>query len=217
MLFSIKKKKNSLFIILLMIAFLISLCSSAVYATTVADSSSFRKYFPAPNFTLKTVDGKNFDLENYKEKQELLILYFCNNKNEESVYGIEKLAKYFEENIVKKQYRIIMINTTKDQKEEDVTGIKVFWNSKKIFFPILLDSQNELGNLYNIEVLPTAIFLDKNLVVKRVYAGLISKQQNLMFQYISYFLDAKEKGTPQKDTKKDDGCNDGVCPPPPGY
>ena len=215
MLFSVKKKKNSLFIILLMIAFLISLCLSAVYATTITDSFSFRKYFPAPNFTLKTVDGKNFDLENYKGKQELLILYFCNNKNEESVYGIEKLAKYFEENIVKKQYQIIMINTTKDQKEEDVTGIKEFWNSKKIFFPILLDSQNELSNLYNIEVLPTAIFLDKNLVVKRVYSGLISKQQNLMFQYISYFLDAK--GTPQKDTKKDDGCNDGVCPPPPGY
>jgi peroxiredoxin len=215
MLFSIKKEKNSLFIILLMIAFLISLCSSAVYATAAADSSSFRKYFPAPNFTLKTVDGKNFDLENYKGKQELLILYFCNNENEDSVYGIEKLAKYFEENIVKKQYQIVMINTTKDQKEEDVNEIKEFWNSKKIFSPILLDSQNELSNLYKIEVLPTAIFLDKNLVVKRVYSGLISKQQNLMFQYISYFLDAK--GTPQKDTKKDDGCNDGVCPPPPGY
>jgi len=211
MVFSMKKKKNNLFIMLLIIVFvfLISFYLS-VYA-----ASSFRKYFPAPNFTLNTVDGKNFDLENYKGKQELLILYFCNNENEDSVYGIEKLAKYFEENMVKKQYQIIMINTTKDQKEEDVTGIKEFWNSKKIFFPILLDSQNELSNLYNIEVLPTAIFLNKNLVVKRVYSGLISKQQNLMFQYISYFLDAK--GTPQKDTKKDDGCNDGVCPPPPGY
>jgi peroxiredoxin len=196
-------------LLIIVFVFLISFYLS-VYA-----ASSFRKYFPAPNFTLKTVDGKNFDLENYKGKQELLILYFCNNENEDSVYGIEKLAKYFEENIVKKQYQIIMINTTKDQKEEDVTGIKEFWNSKKIFFPILLDSQNELSNLYNIEVLPTAIFLNKNLVVKRVYSGLISKQQNLMFQYISYFLDAK--GTPQKDTKKDDGCNDGVCPPPPGY
>ena len=211
MVFSMKKKKNNLFIMLLIIVFVFL---SSFYLSVYA-ASSFRKYFPAPNFTLNTVDGKNFDLENYKGKQELLILYFCNNENEDSVYGIEKLAKYFEENMVKKQYQIIMINTTKDQKEEDVTGIKEFWNSKKIFFPILLDSQNELSNLYNIEVLPTAIFLDKNLVVKRVYAGLISKQQNLMFQYISYFLDAK--GTPQKDTKKDDGCNDGVCPPPPGY
>jgi len=74
-----------------------------------------------------------------------------------------------------------------------------------------------VSNLYNIEILPTTIFLANNLVVKRVYPGLLSKQQNLMFQYLTYFLSAKEKETPKKDTKKDDGCNDGVCPPPPGY
>ncbi len=103
-----------------------------------------------------------------------------------------------------------MINTRKDLKEEDITQIKEFWTNKKISFTILLDSQEEVSNLYNIEVLPTTIFLAKNLVVKRVYPGLISKQQNLMFQYISYFLGAKEKGTP----KKDEGCNGDVCGPP---
>jgi len=205
-------KKNILFIMLIIVfIFFISSCLSAYTA------SSFRKYFPAPNFTLKTVYGKNYDLENDKGKQELLILYFCDHQNEESVYGIEKLVKYFEENIVEKKYKIIMINTTKDQKEEDVNGIKEFWNSKKIFFPILLDSQNELSNLYNIEILPTTIFLDKNLIVKRVYPGILSKQQNIMFQYLSYFLGAQEKEGSKKETKKDDGCGDEVCPPPPGY
>jgi len=210
MIFSLSNKKNILLTVFLIIAFLVSFYSFAF-------TSSFRSGFPAPSFTLKNINGETFNLEDYQEKQKLLILYFCNNKNEDSVFGIKDLAEYFEGRIINEKYQVIMINTTKDQKEEDVIGIKEFWNSKKIFFPILLDSQNELSNLYNIEVLPTAIFLDKNLVVKRVYAGLISKQQGLMFQYISYFLDAKEKGTPQKDTKKDDGCNDGVCPPPPGY
>ena len=210
MIFSLSNKKNILLTVFLIIAFLVSFYSFAF-------TSSFRSGFPAPSFTLKNINGETFNLEDYQEKQKLLILYFCNNENKDSVFGIKDLAEYFEGRIINEKYQVIMINTTKDQKEEDVIGIKEFWNSKKIFFPILLDSQNELSNLYNIEVLPTAIFLDKNLVVKRVYAGLISKQQGLMFQYISYFLDAKEKGTPQKDTKKDDGCNDGVCPPPPGY
>ena len=109
-----------------------------------------------------------------------------------------------------------MINTRKDLKEEDINQIKEFWNNKKISFTILLDSQGEVSNLYNIEILPTTIFLAKNLVVKRIYPGLISKQQNLMFQYLSYFLGAEEKGVPKKDTKKDDGCNGGVCEPPDG-
>ena len=95
--------------------------------------------------------------------------------------------------------------------------MKKYLSDHKIPFPLLLDSQNMVSKLYNVEILPTAIFLDTNLIVKRVYPGILSKQQNIMFQYISYFLGAKEKGTPQKDTKKDDGCGDGVCPPPPGY
>jgi peroxiredoxin len=168
MIFCLRNKKNNLLIVLLIIAFLVSFCSSAF-------SSSFRKGFPAPTFTLKTIDGETFDLADYKEKHKLLILYFCNNENEDSVCG------------------------------------------KKISFIILLDSQEEVSNLYNIEVLPTTIFLAKNLVVKRIYPGLISKQQNLMFQYLSYFLEAKEKGASKKATKEDDDCNGGTCDPPPGY
>ena len=210
MIFWLRNKKNNLLIVLLIIAFLVSFCLSAF-------SSSFRKGFPAPNFTLKTIDGETFNLADYKEKQKLLILYFCNNENEDSICGIEELAEYFEKHIIEEKYQVIMINTRKDLKEEDIIKIKEFWTNKKISFTILLDSQEEVSNLYNIEVLPTTIFLAKNLVVKRVYPGLISKQQNLMFQYISYFLDAKEKGAPKKGTKEDDGCNGGVCPPPTGY
>jgi len=205
-----KNKKRYYFILVLTIIFLISLNS-------ISHSSTFKKGFPAPSFTLKTIDGETFNLEDYKEKQKLLILYFCNNENKDSVCGIEELAKYFEEHIVKEKYQVIMINTHKDLKEEDITLIKEFWTDKKISFSILLDSQNEVSNLYNIEVLPTTIFLDKNLIVKRVYPGLISKQQNLMFQYINYLLDCKEKDSSKKEKKEDEGCNDGTCPPPPGY
>jgi len=210
MIFCLRNKKNNLLTVLLIIAFLVSFYSSAF-------SSSFRKGFPAPTFTLKTIEGETFNLEDYKEKQKLLILYFCNNESDDSICGIEELAEYFEKHIIEEKYQVIMINTRKDLKEEDIAQIKEFWTGKKIPFIILLDSQEEVSNLYKIEVLPTTIFLAKNLVVKRVYPGLISKQQNLMFQYISYFLEAKEKEASKKETKEDDGCNGGVCPPPPGY
>ena len=212
MIFWLREKENNLLIVLLIIAFLVSFCLSAF-------SSSFRKGFPAPPFILRTIDGETFNLEDYKEKQKLLILYFYNNENKDSVGGIEELAEYFEAHIIEEKYQVIMINAHENLKEEDIAQIKEFWADKKISFTILLDSQNEVSNLYNIEVLPTNIFLEKNLVVKRVYPGLISKQQNIMFQYISYFLEAKEKEkeTPKKESKKDDSCDDGVCPPPPGY
>jgi len=205
-----ENKKRYCLILILTITLLI-------FLTSISYSSTLKKGFPAPSFTLKTIDGETFNLEDYKEKQKLLILYFCNNENGDSVCGVEELAKYFEEHITKEKYQVIMINTLKDLKEEDITLIKEFWTNKKISFYILLDSQNEVSNLYNIEVLPTTIFLDKNLIIKRVYPGLISKQQNLMFQYINYLLDCKEKDSIKKEYKEDEGCNGGPCPPPPGY
>jgi len=210
MIYWLKKKKNNLLIVLLIIAFLVSFCLSVF-------SSSFRKGFPAPSFILKTIDGETFNLEDYKEKQKLLILYFCNNENNDSICGIEELAEYFEAHIIEEKYQVIMINTQKDLEGEDIAQIKEFWVDKKVSFIILLDNQNEVSTLYNIEILPTTIFLDKNLIVKRVYPGILSKQQNLMFQYISYFLGAKEKEISKKETKKNNDCDDGVCPPPPGY
>ena len=210
MIFWLRIKKNNLLTVLLIIAFLVSFYSSAF-------SSSFRKGFPAPNFTLKTIDGETFNLADYKEKQKLLILYFCNNENEDSICGLEELAEYFEQHIIEEKYQVIMINTRRDLKEEDITQIKEFWTNKKIPFTILLDAQEEVSNLYNIEILPTTIFLAKNLVVKRIYPGLISKQQNLMFQYLSYFLGAEKKESEKKEKKEDDDCGTGTCDPPPGY
>lgn len=203
------RKKNYL-TLLLIIIFLLSFC-------VFCFSSSFRKGFPIPCFTIKTIDGETFNLEEYKEQQKLLILYFYSEENEDSIKGVEKLAKYFEEHTTQEKYQIFLVNVRKDLEEKDIISIKEFWYAKKVEFPILLDKQDEINKLCKIEILPTAIFLDKNLVVKRVYPGLISKQQTLMFQYINYLLDCKEKESVVKKEKKDEGCNGGVCPPPPGY
>ena len=80
--------------------------------------------------------------------------------------------------------------------------MKVYLSDNKIPFPIILDSQKKVSELYNIDTLPTAIFLDNNLVVKRVYPGIISNQQTLMFQYMSYFLASEKKEIPKKEKKE---------------
>lgn len=208
--FSFKNKKNNYLTTLLVIALLLSFCIAGFASTT------FKKGFPAPPFTLKTTEGETFNLEDFKDKQKLLILYFCARGDECSIEGIEEIVKYFEEHITEEKYEVFLINTEEDLKEEDTTLIKEFWLNKKIEFGILLDEEGEVAKLYNIEILPTIIFLDKNLVVKRVYPGLISKQQTLMFQYINYLLDCQEKESPKKEEKEKNNC-EGPCEPPPGY
>jgi len=185
-----------------------------IFSSLSFSDNSFKKGFPAPNFSIKNVEGETFNLDDYKEKQKLTILYFCNNENEDSVCGVEELVEYFEGHIIKEKYQVIMINTHKQITEEEIKAIKEFWLEKGITFNILLDEKNEVSTLYNIEVVPTTILLDNRLVVKKVYQGLLPKQQSLMFRYLNYFLKAEEKKSSKKEKKDDDGCNGGVCDPP---
>jgi len=182
-------------IIVLLIIFLISFYS-------VAFPSTLKKGFPAPAFSLKTIEGDYFNLKDQREKQKLLILYFYSQDNYDSLTGVKKLVEYFEDHIIKEKYEVFLINTQEKLQEKDIELMKVYLSDNKIPFPIILDNQKKVSGLYNIDTLPTAIFLDNNLVVKRVYPGLISNQQTLMFQYVSYLLASEKKEIPKKEKKE---------------
>ncbi|MGB6607295.1 MAG: redoxin domain-containing protein [Atribacterota bacterium] len=190
-----KNKKRYYFIMILTIIFLISFYS-------IGFSSTLKTGFPAPTFSLKTIEGENFNLRDQREKQKLLILYFYSQDNYDSLTGVKKLVEYFEDYIIQEKYEVFFVNTQEKLQEKDIELMKVYLSDNKIPFPIILDSQKKVSELYNIDTLPTAIFLDNNLVVKRVYPGIISNQQTLMFQYMSYFLASEKKEIPKKEKKE---------------
>ncbi len=183
--------KKSYLTTVLLIIFLIAFSS-------VAFPSTLKKYFPAPTFSLKTIEGDYFNLEDQREKQKLLILYFYSQDNDDSLTGINKLVEYFEDYIIQEKYEVFLVNT----QEKDLELMKVYLQDNKIPFPVILDNQKKVSELYNIDVLPTAIFLDNNLVVKRIYPGLVSNQQTLMFQYTSYLLASEKKRIPKKEKEE---------------
>lgn len=190
-----KNNKKYYLMTILLIVFLIAFSS-------VAFSSPLKKGFPAPTFSLKTIEGDYFNLKNQREKQKLLVLYFYSHDNYDSLKGLEKFAKYFENHIIQEKYQVFLINTQEKLQEKEIELIKTYLSDNKIPFSVLLDNQKKVSELYNVKDLPTAVFLDNNLVVKRVYPGLASDQQTLMFQYMSYFLASEKKETPKKEKKE---------------
>ena len=187
--------KKSYLTTVLLIIFLIAFSS-------VAFPSTLKKYFPAPTFSLKTLEGDYFNLENQREKQKLLILYFYSQDNYDSLTGVNKLVKYFEDYIIQEKYEVFLVNTQEKLQEKDLELMKLYLQDNKIPFPVILDNQKKVSELYNIDVLPTAIFLDNNLVVKRIYPGLASNKQTLMFQYTSYLLASEKKRIPKKEKEE---------------
>lgn len=192
-----EKRYDFILALVLTIIFLISFYSSSF-------SSTLKMGFSAPTFTLDTIEEETVNLIDFKEKQALLVLYFYSPNSQDSLKGIEELDKYFKNHITKEKYEVLLINTQENLQEEDITLIKKYLDDNEIIFPVLLDKQNEVSKLFNVEKLPTAIFLDKNLLVKRVYPGFTSAQQTLIFQYVSYLLGSTEKKILKKD-KEDKG------------
>ena len=190
-----KNNKKYYSIMVLLIVFLIAFSS-------VAFSSTLKKGFPAPSFTLKNIEGDYFNLEDQREKQKLLILYFYSQDNFDSLTGVKKLIKYFEDYIIQEKYEVFLVNTQEKLQEKDIELMRTYLQDNKIPFPIILDNQKKVSELYNVETLPTTIFLDNNLVVKRIYSGIASDQQTLMFQYVNYFLASEKKRIPKKEKKE---------------
>jgi peroxiredoxin len=189
-----EKRYDFILILILTIIFLISF-------DLISFSSTLKIGFPAPSFSLNTIEESTFNLGEYKEKQKLLILYFYSPDNQDSLAGVNELVKYFEDHITQEKYEVFIINTQENLQEEGLDLIKKYLSDNKIPFSLLLDNQNMVSKLYNVEILPTAIFLDTNLIVKRVYPGFILSQQTLMFQYINYLLDSSEKNILKKEQK----------------
>ena len=189
-----EKKYDFILVLVLTLILLISFY-------TISFSSTLKKGLPAPAFTLKTIEEETISLKAFKEKQALLVLYFYSQYNQDSLRGIGELNKYFENHLTQERYELLLVNIQDNLQKEDIDFIKNYLDANKIIFPVLLDKQNEVSRLYNVENLPTAIFLDKNLFVKSIYPGFTSTQQALIFQHVSYLLDSIKRDISKNDKR----------------
>ena len=110
----------------------------------------------APIFSLKGIDGKHYDLEMMKDKQ-MIILYFFDVESRPSIEGLiflDKLAKRYADSEIK------VWGITISSKDK----IENFIAQNNIIFPILLDDNGSVSDLYNARIiLPTICILGPQL------------------------------------------------------
>ncbi|RRN67795.1 TlpA family protein disulfide reductase [Peribacillus simplex] len=113
----------------------------------------------APDFTLKTLDGKQVELSDYKGKKVMLNFWatWCPPCKKE-MPDMEKYTQQAGDDVV-----VLAVNI---DPENDV---KSFVNNNGITFTIPLDSQsakNPVNDLYNISFIPTTYFIDKKGIIR---------------------------------------------------
>ena len=136
---------------------------------------------PAPDFTLKTIDGKDVRLSDYSGQPVLINVWatWCPPCRLE-MPGIEAAyEKYKGDGLV-----VLGIDLTVEDNLKDVPG---FVQELNLTFPILLDESGEVsGGLYGLRGLPTSYFIDRDGYLVRIQIGGMTPEQ--LNEYLTEIL-----------------------------
>ena len=108
----------------------------------------------APTFALSNINNRVYNLENYKGL--LVILTFWSNNCATCLTGLNELNKLYAKYRIRK-LAVISVNIDTKANHDEVFN---FTKNNKLSFPVLLDDEREVSNLYKVKDLPEAFVID---------------------------------------------------------
>jgi peroxiredoxin len=120
----------------------------------------------APDFSLKTLEGEQVALKEYRGKKVILNFWatWCPPCREE----MPEMQKFYQD-YKKKDVEILAVNL--EYSETKPEKIRDFVKEFGLAFPIPLDEKNTIGKQYRAVSIPTSFFIDKKGIIKKMHIG----------------------------------------------
>lgn len=147
--------------------------SSTQVSSTVENESGLKVGQTAPDFTLKTLDGKEAKLSDYRGKK--VILNFWATWCPPCKAEIPHMEKYYKKSAKDDNVEILAVNLKKSDKDEDY--IKNFVKSYDMTYPVLLDTDGEQQEQYQIVTIPTTYFIDTKGKIQTTITGPMDQKK----------------------------------------
>ncbi|MCK5511804.1 MAG: redoxin domain-containing protein [Thermodesulfovibrionia bacterium] len=169
---------------------------SPAYAISVALGGN------APDFSLKTAEGKTISLGEYKNK--VVVLIYWRTDQERSLLALKDGQHIFN------TYRnkgVQVLGLTAES--EHLEAIKKVYVDYEIEFPILLDPDRQVYGDYGIRVYPSTVIIDKKGKIAYDVPGHAVTYKDAVEGYIRYILgeigdaELQEIVSPHKKEEKD--------------
>ncbi|MCK5426252.1 MAG: TlpA family protein disulfide reductase, partial [Thermodesulfovibrionia bacterium] len=169
---------------------------SPAYAISVALGGN------APDFSLKTAEGKTISLGEYKNK--VVVLIYWRTDQERSLLALKDGQHIFN------TYRnkgVQVLGLTAES--EHLEAIKKVYVDYEIEFPILLDPDRQVYGDYGIRVYPSTVIIDKEGKIAYDVPGHAVTYKDAVEGYIRYILgeigdaELQEIVSPHKKEEKD--------------
>ena len=125
----------------------------------------------APNFGLKTLDGQKVKLSDMVGKK--VILNFWATWCPPCKAEMPHMQDFYEEQ-KNNQVTILAVNLTTSEKSSDNIGS--FVKDYGLTFPIVLDSDGQVGQTYQAVTIPTSYIIDTKGVIRKKIVGPMDKE-----------------------------------------
>ncbi|MCX6141662.1 MAG: TlpA disulfide reductase family protein [Ignavibacteriales bacterium] len=124
----------------------------------------------AANFSLKSADGKSYELRKYKGKVVIVNFWatWCGPCRKEIPDFIEVYKKYKNKGLV-----IIGISVDKD----GWSAVTPFVEESKMNYPVVLANQKVVENYGGVEAIPTTFIVDKKGYIADQHTGVMSLKE----------------------------------------
>ena len=137
------------------VALFIALFAGQAFAVGLQDE--------APDFTLKSLDGGNLRLAEYRGQVVLINFWasWCGPCRQEMPLLDRLHHRYADTGFV-----VLGINV-----EGDPDSAQEIVDKTKVTFPILIDDGQKVSELYNLEAMPSTVVVDRDGVIRYVHLG----------------------------------------------
>jgi peroxiredoxin len=118
---------------------------------------------PAPDFTLRTMEGKNLRLQEQRGKVVLVNFWatWCGPCRQEMPLLNQMYQKYQASG-----FTLLGVNVDDDSKNAATVVGKL-----GVSFPVLLDSEKKVSKLYDLNSMPSTLIIDRDGRVRYVHRG----------------------------------------------
>jgi len=164
----------------------------------------------APDFDLKSVDGKAYSLASFNDKKVLVVMFICNHCP--YVQAIENRIIQLQRDYADKSLQLVGIcsNDPTDYPDDSPENLKKRWLVKDYRFPYLIDEAQDIAKAYGAVCTPDIFVFDANR--KLAYHGQFDnhwKDHNLVTRHdLQEALDRLLKGeNPSTDQQPSMGCS----------
>jgi cytochrome c biogenesis protein CcmG/thiol:disulfide interchange protein DsbE len=125
----------------------------------------------APDFQLNTLDGPDITLSQLKGQPVLVNFWatWCGPCRYEMPFLQQVYEKWPADELV-----VLTVNVG-----EGAADVSQFMQSQGFSFTVLLDSQTAVAQKYNIQGIPTTVFIDSDGVIRQIKIGVFQSQAEI--------------------------------------